>query len=276
MDKLEHANLNQINYKNNSDLHNRIGINSTLYLAYRDIPEILKKFFFTKPKDRIYKILDYGCGTGLSTDLITKMVIRAGYKIEICGVDINEENLAYARLRIPDGKFEKIDQTDKLENIGQFDLIICNFVLVEHPFSSMVNLLEVIYDKLKKDSILIITNPSSKVYDKEYSWYSINNDFIENEKKNKRTKNFKDDQPVKLQVINAPSLTFTFFDYFHSEISYRKAYRSARLKLLMTHQPLGVDKDKIAWKSEKVYSPFVIHILTKMHSSEAAKKIESL
>lgn len=268
MTKSDYADLNQRNYQRNADAHNLIGINSTLYLAYRDIPSLLEKFFFNKPKNIPYKILDYGCGAGLSTELISKMIINAGYTLEVFGIDINEENLKHARSRIPNGKFEKINQADKLEYLDQFDLIICNFVLVEHPFDSMVSLLKNIYQKLKNDGILLITNPSTKIYDKQYEWYSVNNNFTENEKMDTSNKRFKEDQPVKIQVVHPPDLTFTFFDYFHSEIAYRKAYTLVRFQLLITHKPLGIEEDKIIWKSEKKHSPHLIHVLKKFNSSQ--------
>ena len=134
---------------------------------------------------------------------------------------------------------------------------------MEHPYVSLVSILKTIYNKLKDDGILLVTNPSSKIYDKQYEWYSVNNDFIENEKLDKKNNKFEEDQPVKLEVIESPDLTFTFSDYFHSENAYCKAYKLAKLQLLISHNPLGVEEDKIIWGSEKEHSPHIIHVLKK-------------
>jgi 2-polyprenyl-3-methyl-5-hydroxy-6-metoxy-1,4-benzoquinol methylase len=82
-----HHNKNQTSYKENANLHSKLGLNSTLYLAYRDIPKLLKKYLINTNKK--LKILDFGCGAGLSTELISTMARNLGYSTEIVGLDIN-------------------------------------------------------------------------------------------------------------------------------------------------------------------------------------------
>lgn len=59
-------------------------------------------------------------------------------------------------------------------------------------------------------------------------------------------------------------ISFTFYDFFHSGASYRKAYQEAGLALLETHKPIGRESDRIAWEDEKESSPYKIHIVSKV------------
>ncbi len=263
-----HAILNQENYKHAADAHNEMGLNSTLYLAYRDIPAILERHLFGRTKKESYRLLDFGCGVGLSTEIIAKMVMKAGYKVDVLGVDVSEENLKFARHRLPKGNFLKIEPNQSLQKLGEFDLIVCNFVLVELQQKNMLNVLKIIQPLLIDSGALIVTNCTSKAYKRSNKWYSFNNNFPQNEPteiRNNKPK-FQDDQPIKVQIFThtaGNSASFTFFDFFHSGKAYRSAYEAAGLQLLETHKPIGRDSDGIPWRSEKEYSPYKIHVLYK-------------
>lgn len=264
---LSHSVKNQSNYKEDAITHNKLGLDSTLYLAYRDIPELLKKHLFDKVQKEKYRILDFGCGTGLSTELIAKMVMNAGYQIDIYGVDISEENIKFARQRLSQATFHVVGVSQPLEHLGQFDLIICNFVLVENTQDKMNIILKNIQSLLTDTGIAIITNCASKAYKISNKWYTFNNQFEENspsEFNNKKIK-FKEDQPIKVQVFASygSDISFIFYDFFHSGSAYRNAYQTVGLDLLETHKPIGKKSDGIKWESEKKYSPYKIHILSK-------------
>ncbi|HSW75749.1 MAG TPA: methyltransferase domain-containing protein [Candidatus Saccharimonadales bacterium] len=259
-----HEIANQENYKKSADLHNKFCLDSTLYLAYRDIPALLEKHLFKQNNKESYRILDFGCGAGLSTEIISKIILSSGYKVDIVGVDLSEENLKFARERIPHAEFVKTNPNQCLKRLGDFDLIVCNFVLVENQHGNMVNILKAIQPLLKDTGILITTNCTSKVYQRSMKWRSFNNDFVENtphQTKDGKLK-FEEDQPVKLQILTGKD-SFTFFDFFHSERDYKSAYEIAELKLSETHKPLGLETDNMPWQSESKYSPYKIHVLTK-------------
>ena len=97
----------------------------------------LKKHLFERAPKPTYRLLDYGCGAGLSTSIYTQIIKEAGHNVEIVGADVSDENLAYAKTKVPEGNFVKIDPNQSLTNLGKFDLIICNFVLVELPSDQM-------------------------------------------------------------------------------------------------------------------------------------------
>lgn len=262
-----HGEKNQKNYDNDAFTHNKLGLNSTLYLAYRDIPELLKKYLFDKAQKKRYRVLDFGCGTGLSTERITKMINNAGYQTDIFGIDISEENIQFARQRLAKATFLKVNLGDSLKYLGEFDLIICNFVLVENQQNKMNAILKDIQSLLTDSGISIITNCTSKAYKTSNKWYTFNNKFEENypsELSNNKLK-FKEDQPIKVQVFSSygSDISFTFYDFFHSGSAYRNAYKAVGLDLLETHKPIGKESDGIEWESEKKHSPYKIHILSK-------------
>jgi 2-polyprenyl-3-methyl-5-hydroxy-6-metoxy-1,4-benzoquinol methylase len=273
-----HGDKNQDNYSMDAAKHNTLGLNSTLYLAYRDIPVLLDKHLFSKTKKKGYRVLDFGCGAGLSTELIAKMITDAGFESEIVGIDVSEENINFAKQRLSKGKFIKVNPGEALNSLGEFDLVICNFVLVENKQESMPEILKMVNSLLNETGVSLVTNCSSKAYKRSNKWYTFNNNFDENvptEKVGEKTK-FKEDQPIKVQVYAAfgSSDSFTFFDFFHSGAAYKKAYMEAGLNLLETHKPLGKkNTDGIKWEAEAQFSPYKIHILSKQSGLNSELKV---
>jgi 2-polyprenyl-3-methyl-5-hydroxy-6-metoxy-1,4-benzoquinol methylase len=271
-----HDEKNQDNYHHNAATHNKLGLNSTLYLAYRDVPTLLHKYLFGKVKKTSFKVLDFGCGAGLSTELIANIIADAGYQAEIVGVDISGQNIKFASDRLPTGKFIEINPGQNLAHLGEFDLIICNFVLVETKEKLMTDILKSVQSLMKDSGITIVTNCASKSYKNTNKWYTFNNDFEENiptvERGDKMA--FKEDQPIKVQIFASygSDIHFTFFDFYHSGEAYRKAYQAAGLGLLETHKPVGIDSDGIEWRDEKHRSPYKIHVLSKQTQPEIEMK----
>lgn len=77
-------------------------------------------------KDKNFKrILDVGCGTGMSTACIFSIWKDA----EIIGVDLSEEMLKKARKFMPSVSFSQRDCSKSLADMGNFDLIFSNAFL---------------------------------------------------------------------------------------------------------------------------------------------------
>ncbi len=227
---------NQINYHKNSSEHNNITLDSTLYLAYRDVPLLLEKHLFSRNSKRVYRMFDYGCGAGLSTEIFSKIISDAGYIAHVTGMDINHENLSFARQRIPTGNFFS-DLSFK--NIEKFDLIVCNFVLVENESGDVLKILNAIRSLLNENGMLLVTNCASKAYKRNNKWYTFNNNFPENEPTEmvKGKLKFKEDQRVTVEVnVKENNKGYQFFDFFHSGSAYREAYKEAKLVLVETHK----------------------------------------
>lgn len=265
-----HEEKNQENYKTSAQAHGQLGLDSTLYLAYRDIPILLGKHLH---QSSTLRVLDFGCGAGLSTDLIETMLKEAGHQVEMTGIDISEENIKQAKLKRSDLNFISIQPQASLDFLGQFDVIICNFVLVELKEDVMRGVLTKIQSLLNDQGFALITNCASKAYNKANKWYTFNNDFAENEPselKDNKLK-FKEDQSIKVQVFASKSsdMSFTFFDFFHSGKAYQRAYQSAGLALIETHKPLGKASDGMQWQQELKSSPYKIHIVRRQPQTEA-------
>ncbi|MFI4956541.1 MAG: class I SAM-dependent DNA methyltransferase [Gammaproteobacteria bacterium] len=263
----KHKQSNQANYKDKASDHDTLGLNSTLRLAYRDAGELLSRHLCKK--NGPIEFLDFGCGVGLSTDIYATKVRQQGFDVNVTGVDVSEANLAIARNKLPNADLRLISPGDKLVGLGKFDLIICNFVLVEMESKDMSDVLSTLHTKLAEDGILIVTNTTARVYRPGNTWYSFKTDFPENiptrtAEETTRLK-YNEDQPVKIHVFASKNQDqgFSFSDYFHSGTSYRSAYASAGLKLLETHKPLGKSDDKVEWQSEQKEPPYKIHVLNK-------------
>ena len=121
----EYRELNQDNYSKKATDHGALGLNSTMYLAYRDINDLLKRHLYPNIQNNKIRFLDFGCGAGTSTDIVSTILQKnTECDLEITGVDINEANLKVAKEKVPDGKFECIQKGEKLNGLGEFDLII--------------------------------------------------------------------------------------------------------------------------------------------------------
>lgn len=68
------------------------------------------------------RILDAGCGTGMSTSVLLSVFPDAG----ITGVDLSEEMLGKARKNISQAMFIQRDCSLPLTDLGEFDLIFSN------------------------------------------------------------------------------------------------------------------------------------------------------
>lgn len=266
--KTDHETQNQANYHLKAKDHDSLNLDSTLYLAYRDISMLLDRHVYNKLPGNKIRILDFGCGVGLSTEIVlNRVAMHSQLHVEMVGVDINEQNLEIARMKLPSVQFRCITTDDKLNDLGKFDLIMCNFVLVEMQASKMLDALSLLKNKLSKNGVIIVTNPTSKAYRPENQWHTFNNQFPENtptrQSDNSPKLKYHEDQPIKVQVFAAKGSdkSFTFFDYFHSGSAYRSAYQSAGLQLIETHKPIGNAHDQIEWKSEMTKPPYRIHVL---------------
>ncbi|MBS0351647.1 MAG: class I SAM-dependent methyltransferase, partial [Proteobacteria bacterium] len=168
--------INQNNYSLFSTQYGSIDLNSTMFLAYRDIPQILRRHFLSPSREPgIYGFLDYGCGPGKSTELLLKIFNQLNINVKATGVDINSANIQTAQARLPHSEFKLLKSHDLPTGLGRYDIITCFFVLLENDKKSVKIILNNIHHLLKKDGIAIITNCNAKIYNNAHSWYSIDN-----------------------------------------------------------------------------------------------------
>lgn len=257
-------NFNQEQYNQFGKDHEQIKLDSTMYLAYRDLKSTLIKHLPQQDKKPSIRFLDYGCGPGTSTQIVLNILQELGYSVEAYGVDINSENLALARERLPEVHFDLISKDCILS--ATFDLVICNFVLIENKHDELFKVLENIHSSLDPNGVAIITNTTAKTYHTDKQWYSLNNAFPENAFA-AGTKKLSENQEVKLELSDKTTgATFQLSDFFHSGNSYRQAYKKCGLHLVETLKPIGSEHDQVKWKPESPelkFPPYKIHVLYK-------------
>src|SRR4030042_6837151 len=105
-----------------ADSYAQLEFPNTYYLAYRDLPEIIKKHVNGTT------VLDFGCGTGRSTRFLKKQGFNA------VGVDISEEMVVKARLFDPSGNYYVMEDGDFGQfNKASFDLVLSVFTFDNIP-----------------------------------------------------------------------------------------------------------------------------------------------
>lgn len=258
----KYENINQSNYTIHAIEHSKFNLNSTLFLAYRDINILLKKHLIDRAEKPKYRLLDYGCGTGLSTYVYSETLARMGYDVEIFGVDVNIENLSIAKNNVPNANFIHIKNIDEIISEEPFDLIICNFVLLELSYDHIPNVLKKLKTLISDDGILVSTNASRQSYNCNNHWYTLNNNYPQNLPKNTTNNKIDDGQKVSLAVRDPVSGNelFRFHDFFYTNKTYANVFRKSGFNIIETYKPLGKDNDGIPWLSEKDVSPYRIQI----------------
>lgn len=211
----------------------------TGFIAYRDLPELFKELY----KDGHDRALDFGCGTGFSSNLL----YEAGFNV--LGVDVNENMLSQAINRYPNIEFIKMVHDQAFDDGKQFDLILCAFVLLEIPsLDGMIKLLKNLNSYLKNDGHLVIVTTSENF--PKHDWKTAKNNLSEN-------KNILSGQNY--QVLDTVN-NMVFSDFYYDDQSYRKAILEAGLNVKEFYQPLGKKSDNIEWTTEWDIAPYSIYI----------------
>lgn len=266
----KYENLNQANYKLHALEHAKFNLQSTLFLAYRDVNILLKKHLVDRAIKQKFRLLDYGCGTGLSTFVYAETLSQMGCEVEVFGVDISLENLSIARSNFPAGSFLHINSIEEMSFEEPFDLIICNFVLLELPQNQLRQVLDKLNSVINQEGILVVTNASRQSYDSSNRWYTLNNNFLQNKPQNATSNKIENGQQVSLAVKDPISgiELFKFHDFYYSSKSYANAFKESGFTIKETYKPLGKSEDGIPWLSEKEVSPYKIHVLCPENKSQ--------
>ena len=100
------------------------------------------------------RILDVGCGTGMSTLALRNRFPEA----EIVGVDLSAAMLENAKKLLPDVKWIQRDCSESLEDLGQFDLVFSNAFL--QWLSNQENFIKNIRKCIRENGILALQIPN--------------------------------------------------------------------------------------------------------------------
>ncbi|HJD56203.1 MAG TPA: class I SAM-dependent methyltransferase [Rickettsia endosymbiont of Pyrocoelia pectoralis] len=224
-----------------ANLYHQIKVSASRYLSYRDIPDLLKQYVHGT------KALDYGSGTGLSTQFL----LEQGY--EVTGVEVNSAMLEKSQKALPEIEFSLIENGVIPSSSDKYDLIFSSLVLFEiGSEQEMIKYLLEAKRVMKKNGILLVLIGSEAMYSNK-NLHAFYNDYPENQ-------NLKSGDLAKVRL---PDIGLTFEDYYWSEDDYKKFFKMAGFNIIKTHHPLGKKDEPYPWKNEQSVSPFVIFIMQK-------------
>ncbi|WP_068468753.1 class I SAM-dependent methyltransferase [Candidatus Protochlamydia phocaeensis] len=246
-----------IDYSQISSLYANEQIEGTLYLAFRDIPDLLERYLKQREFSPI-NALDFGCGTGVSTRFLKKLKPFFPLGLEVEGVDISPEMIGEAKREDPAGIYHLL-QNDRIPvKDSSYDLIFSTFVLFEFATKSdMRQALEEVKRVMRQKALFIAVTGSIDTYNRHHQWVSLQVDFPQNN-------NLTSGSLGRVDFV-MPEGTLTFQNYYWTESDYGEVFQATGLRLLDTLHPRGHEDEALPWKwkSEKHASPYYIFVLTK-------------
>ncbi|MFH2037674.1 MAG: class I SAM-dependent methyltransferase [Candidatus Zixiibacteriota bacterium] len=216
----------------------------TYYLAYRDIPELIKKYVNGK------KALDFGCGTGRSMRFLKKL------GLDTIGIDISQEMLTIAKNSDPDGEYILVKDGDlgHLKD-NSFDLILSAFTFDNiSDFNMKIENFKQLRRILKDDGVIISIVSTPDIYIHEWMSFSTkdypeNNDAVSGDIVKIIITDTDDPRPVEDTVC--------------SDEDYQKIYNIVNLKQVEKLLPLGKDDEPYDWVNENKIAPWCVYVLGK-------------
>ena len=227
-----------------ADAYAKLEFPGTYYLAYRDLPEIIKAHVTEKIA------LDFGCGTGRSTRFLKNLGFQT------IGVDISEDMIEKARDRDSEGEYHLVADGDlgRLQG-GAYDLILSVFTFDNIPtMAQKVKCFKEMRRMLKSDGRIVNLVSSPLIYINEWASFTTKA-FPEN-------RNAKSGDKVKIVMTDVEDQR-PVEDVLWSDEAYQETYRQAGLEIVEEYRPLGKESEPFAWKSETNVPPNVIYVLKK-------------
>ncbi len=214
----------------------------TYYLAYRDLPAMIRKYVTGK------RAIDFGCGAGRSTRFLRSL----GF--EVVGVDISENMLTLARRRDPDGDYRLIPNDDLSEfAAGSFDLVQAVLTFDNIPtLEKKLQIFQSLKRLLNNNGRIVIVVCSPETYVHEWASFSTK-DFPGNRTARSGENVF----VVMLDVDDRRPVE----DILCSADDYLEMFRRAGLVPADTHKPLGNSSEPYRWVSETTVAPWTIYVL---------------
>lgn len=222
--------------------YSSFGIEGTSWLAFRDIPELVKKYRIGP------KTLDYGCGSGRSTRFLKSLSLSP------IGADICPKFLKEALQHNDDLDYLFIKNSEVPVIDEYFDFVFSSFVLLMVPSrNEMIAILGEIRRVMKDGAYFVILTGSEEIHRPDRDWVSYETDFVENYRLGSGSVS-------KLRIREA-GMTFTDYNWLNED--YIQAIKDSGFELLETFSPLGKETDPIRWKMETSYSPYTVYVLRK-------------
>lgn len=226
-----------------AEAYSKLEFANTYYLAYRDIPAIVKQHVIGNTA------VDFGCGTGRSTRFLRQLGFTA------IGIDISPEMIAKAHELDPDGDYRLVHGADFGDlPASSFDLVLSLFTFDNIPASDKLPLFQSLKILLKDGGKLISVVSSPEIYWHEWASFSTR-DYPENREAKPGdvvriiTTDFADARPA--------------VDILCPDASYREIYAQAGLDVVAKYEPLATGNEPYQWVNETKVAPWVIYVLKK-------------
>jgi len=229
---------------NRAEAYSKLEFPGTYYLAYRDLPTIIRKLVNGR------KAIDFGCGAGRSTRFLRELGFDA------VGVDISSGMIDRAKAQDQSGDYYLIANGDfsQFEG-GVYDLVLSVFTFdniptVDQKVRNFVGLRRL----MKPDGRFVSVVSSPEIYTHEWASFSTK-DFRENwrAKSGDKVRIIQTDIEDKRPVV----------DVVCSDKSYRSIYRKSSLFVVRTYRPLAKESEPFEWVNETRIPPWVIYVLAK-------------
>lgn len=110
----------------------------------------IKKLMHNQPKDKVYKIIDLGCGHGDILRLIANFGRKQGYKFKLTGIDANQDAIDYADELSKDYEeltFNNLDIFSEDFNMLNYDIAVSTLFLHHFKQEEIILLLKNISNK---------------------------------------------------------------------------------------------------------------------------------
>lgn len=227
-----------------AESYSKLEFPNTYYLAYRDIPEIIRAHV------KGSRAVDFGCGTGRSSRFLKQL----GF--DVTGIDISDDMLSIARKLDKDGDYRLV-KDGNYSQLGndQFDLVQSIFTFDNIPgWDNRVNILKGLRELLKPTGKIICLDSTPELYTNEWASFSTS-DFPGN--RNAKTGDIVCD--IMLDVDDRRPVR----DIFWTIEDYHKLFAKSGLILEETYKPLGYKNEPFEWKAELHTAPWVIFVLRK-------------
>lgn len=227
-----------------AESYSKLEFPGTYYLAYRDIPEIIRAHV------KGSRALDFGCGAGRST----RFVRALGF--ETVGVDISPDMIRRAKEIDSEGDYRLIeDGRLGLWDGPTFDLVQSIFTFDNIPtMEKKVALFREFRTLLKPGGRVLHLASSPEIYWHEWASFTTK-DFPEN--RGART-----GDKVKIVMTDVEDRR-PVEDILWMPEAYCEVFRQAALQIVRTYQPLGRADEPMTWVSEVAVAPWTIYVLKK-------------
>lgn len=218
-----------------------LGFPGTYYLAFRDIPDLLRKHVHGKAA------LDFGCGTGRSSRFLREL------GLSVIGVDISTPMLEEARRHDPAGDYRQVavGEFGAVANT-KFDLIFAAFTFDNIPDRDKADTLVALRTALEPAGRLIAIVSSPEIYVHEWASFST--------KAFPANRRAQDGDRVKIIMLDVPNRQ-PIEDVVCSDTHYRRLFADAGFAVLEMTCPLATGVEPTHWVSETTTAPWSVYVL---------------